>query len=205
MADDGRGDASRGRAIAVGPGVVGLGVVALTVVALRLMGRVWWCKCGQPWPWSGEVLSMHNSQHLVDPYSFTHAQHGLVFYALLALGAWLAARAGRGGWPLGWRAVGAVVLEAAWEVIENTPLVIDRYREATVSLDYYGDSVANSVGDLGCCLVGFWLASRLPAWASVALFVGTELAMLAWIRDSLVLNVWMLVWPLDAIRRWQSG
>jgi hypothetical protein len=175
----------------------GLGIVAAAAVVLRSMGRVWWCGCGSWSPVSWDIWSRHNSQHLVDPYTFTHVQHGLVFYAMLRLVVgerWLA-----------WRAVGAVLIEAAWEVLENTPMVIERYREATVSLDYYGDSVLNSVADLGACAVGFLLASRLPTRVAVAGFVLTEVVLMLWIRDSLLLNVLMLLWPIGAIREWQSA
>jgi hypothetical protein len=176
-------------------------VVLVQAVVLRVLGQVWWCKCASWVPWSFDIWSNHNSQHLIDPYSFTHVLHGLVFYAVLAglLRLRVAPK------KLAWRAVIAVVFEAAWEILENTPLVIDRYREATISLDYHGDSIANSVSDVGCCLLGFALAARLPVRASIGSFVATELILLAWIRDSLVLNVIMLVWPIEAIRTWQGG
>lgn len=141
------------------------------------------------------MWSTHNSQHLVDWYSFSHVQHGLVFYGLLHLVARKRS--------LGWRLVVSTAIEAFWEVLENSPIIIDRYREVTASLDYYGDSILNSVSDIGCCVFGFWLATRLSARASVVLFVVIEVVMVLWIRDSLLLNVLMLTWPIEAIRRWQ--
>ncbi len=138
---------------------------------------------------------MHNSQHLADPYSLTHLSHGLGFYALLRLVPI----------PEGWRFAAAVALEAGWEVLENTPMVIDRYREATISLGYYGDTIANSGGDLLACVLGWVIAASVPARWSLILFLATELLLLAAIRDNLTLNVIMLLWPIDAIRRWQGG
>ncbi|HVO31077.1 MAG TPA: DUF2585 family protein, partial [bacterium] len=161
--------------------------LAADATILRFFGRRWWCACGSPIPWSTEVNSRHNSQHLFDAYSPTHVLHGLAFYAL----AFLVARRA----PLAWRFAAVAIAEAAWEMVENSSFVIERYRAATISLDYYGDSILNSLSDVGCCLFGFWLASRLPAWASLALFVAVELVLVLTIRDSLTLNVIMLVWP----------
>lgn len=177
------------------------------VVILLAMGRQLWCSCGTMAPWSWQIYSEHNSQHLIDPYSFTHVLHGVVFFAVL--------------WPLrnrsirvgnqslavtaGFRLCIALTVEAAWEVLENTSMVIERYRATTISLDYYGDSVANSMSDLAACALGYWFASRVRWQASLILFVTVETALLITIRDSLVLNVIMLVWPIDAILHWQSG
>lgn len=171
--------------------------LAVAVVVLRSMGRVWWCACGSLAPWSGDIWSSHNSQHLFDPYTFTHVLHGVAFFAIL----WVPLR----NRSLALRAALAVSIESAWEVIENSEAVIQKYREATISLDYYGDSVLNSIADVGACLLGFAIASRLPWWASLGLFVATELFLGWWIRDSLLLNIVMLVWPLEAIRQWQMG
>jgi hypothetical protein len=107
--------------------------------------------------------------------------------------------------PLGRRLVVATIIEAAWEVIENTDAIINRYREATISLDYYGDSVINSVMDILAMLVGFWLASRLPVWLSLVIVVALELIVGTLVRDNLTLNVIMLLYPLDAIRDWQAS
>lgn len=175
-----------------------LGLITVVMVTvLWLMGRRMWCKCGGISPWSWDIYSQHNSQHLVDPYFFTHVLHGFLFFAAL--------------WPIRFRLTAdarlliACLVEACWEVVENTPWVINRYRETTISLDYFGDSIANSVFDLLACLLGYWIASRLKWYSSLAVFVVVEVALLATIRDSLLLNIIMLVWPSDAILQWQSG
>lgn len=175
--------------------VVTLLAAALT---LRAMGRTIWCACGAFVPVSLDVWSRHNSQHLIDPYTATHILHGLAFYALLHL---LAGRR----LDVTTRAGIAVGLESLWEVLENTSAVIQKYREATISLDYYGDSVVNSLGDIAACLLGFALAAHLRPRTSLALFVAFELVLLASIRDGLLLNVLMLLYPVPAIRAWQMG
>jgi hypothetical protein len=134
---------------------------------------------------------------LADWYSFSHIVHGLIFYAAL----WLIARR----WPVEWRFLVALLVEASWEVIENTPMVIDRYRETTAALGYTGDSVLNSVSDIGMMVVGFFIARKLPLWASLALLVVLEVIPLLVIRDNLTLNVWMLLWPDKAVAAWQAG
>lgn len=176
-------------------GVLGVCVVAAGL--LTAMGRGPWCKCASPVPWSWDIWSMHNSQHVLDPYTFSHVLHGVVFFGLLHLIA-------RGRWPRA-RIVVAAAMEAAWELLENTEQVIQHYRETTISLDYHGDSVANSVSDILFCTGGYLFAAAVPGWVAAASFVLTELLLLAWIRDSLVVNVIMLVWPIEAIKTWQSG
>jgi len=177
--------------------VAALVLVAAAAAVELAMGRVVECRCGYVKLWHGVVNSSENSQHLTDWYTFSHVIHGIGFYALL----WLVAR--RAAVPT--RFLAAVFLEAAWEVFENTPFVIDRYRTATIALDYYGDSVVNSLSDIGAMMCGFWLARRLPTWASVALVVVLEVFVVLMIRDNLTLNILMLLYPLDAVRRWQSG
>lgn len=177
--------------------VASLGIVLIAALTLASMDRVWWCRCGQPFLWSGETASMHNSQHLFDAYTFTHILHGIGFYGLL----WLLL-----GRRVTWRFrfLLAIGIESVWEVIENTSLVIERYRETTISLGYYGDSIMNSLTDIGACALGFGLAMLLPIWGSIALFVGIEGFLLWWIRDSLMLNILMLLWPIDAVKDWQA-
>ena len=179
---------SRLNAVAVG--------MAMAII-LYLMGQPLWCKCGGLSPWSWDIWSSHNSQHLVDPYFFTHVLHGVVLCGLLY---WLPRRVSEPS-----RFLTAVILEAGWEILENSPTIIERYRAATISKDYFGDSIMNSAGDLIACIVGYLLARRLGFRNSIVFFLLTELILLLTIRDSLLLNVLMLVWPVEAIKRWQMG
>ena len=179
--------------------LIALAVALTAALVERAMGRVWVSRTGRLMLWNGVVASPENSQQFFDWYSFSHVIHGIVFYAGLHL------LGRRFGWSVGLRLVIAVAVEVAWEVFENTPFVIDRYRTATIALDYYGDSVVNSLSDIGAMMCGFWLARRLPTWASVALVVVLEGFVVLMIRDNLTLNILMLLYPLDAVRRWQSG
>jgi hypothetical protein len=171
--------------------------VIVQTLALRIAGQPWSCQCGSWSIWSGNVVSSHNSQHLLDPYALTHLLHGVVLAGLLWL---LPARCNPS-----WRFALACLVETAWEVLENSPMIIERYRTATISTDYYGDSVINSIGDVVACMAGFLLAERLRFKCSLLLFAVTELMLLAWIRDCLTLNVLMLVSPIEAIRDWQAS
>jgi hypothetical protein len=175
------------------------GIILTAALALYLMGHPLICKCGYVKPWHFAVESAENSQHLIDWYTPSHVIHGFLFYALL----WLVSR-----WvpmSFGTRLVLAVAIEASWEVLENTDFAINRYREATIALDYYGDSVINSVSDMLFMVLGFFFAAWLPVWLTVAIAVALEVFIGAVIRDNLTLNVIMFLWPLDSILHWQQG
>jgi Protein of unknown function (DUF2585) len=169
---------------------------------LYAMQRPWICECVTVKLWHGVVQSAENSQHLADWYTFSHIIHGLIFYA----GAHLLWRRWNlfDGAPTRWALPIAVALEASWEVLENSPVIIERYRSVTASFGYSGDSIVNSMADIGWMILGFWLASRLPWKASVAMVIAFELLTLAIIRDNLTLNVLMLIAPIDAVRDWQA-
>ncbi len=177
--------------------LVTIGIILLTATYLLWIGREPICKCGYVKLWHGEVISAENSQHLSDWYTPSHLIHGFLFFAAL----WLVARR----LSLGWRLAIATLVECIWEIIENSDAVIERYRTVTISLDYYGDSVINSVFDVLAMILGFWLAARLPIWATVALIVLFEGMTMLIIRDGLALNVLMLLWPLDSVAQWQAA
>ena len=174
-----------------------LAILVASVAVLLAMGRSPICTCGAVDLWVAGRDSPRTSQMLSDWYSFSHIVHGFLFYGAL----WLIAR----HWPVERRFLIALVVEAAWEIAENTPMVIDRYRTATAALGYTGDSVINSVSDIVMMVLGFLAARRLPLWVSIGTVLLLELVPLLVIRDNLTLNVWMLLWPSDALRGWQAG
>ena len=172
-------------------------VLVGTAYQLRSQGRLWWCSCDYLLVWSGDPWSSDNSQHLLDPYSFTHVLHGFVLCGLLAL---IAPRLS----PV-WQLWLAVSIEALWEVVENSEFVIRRYREETAALGYQGDTIVNSLADIFLCGLGFVLARHLGFHRTLALFVVTEVALAVWIRDNLSLNILMLIYPIDALKEWQAA
>ena len=176
-------------------------VVLIAAAVLLAMGRVPICKCGYVKLWHGVVASSENSQHISDWYTFSHIIHGFGFYGLL----WLVGGRRAIPWPVGVRLLLATVIEAGWEILENTPLIINRYREQTIALDYYGDSVLNSVCDISAMVLGFVAAWRLPIFVIIALTVVMEVGVAWWIRDNLTLNILQLLYPTDAVLRWQRG
>lgn len=175
--------------------VVFISIVS-AALSLYFQGRIWWCKLGDYSPWSSDAWGKHNSQHLFDPYSFTHILHGVLFF-------WLVNLVFR-KMPILWQFTLAISVECMWEILENTNRVIEHYRTATLALDYYGDSIINSLGDILSCGLGFWLASKLRFWRSLALFLLIEIVLLIWIRDSLLLNILMLIYPIEAVKQWQK-
>jgi len=179
----------------------GCGLIAVMIVVLHLMGRPLICTCGTVKLWHGTVVSSENSQHITDWYTFTHVTHGFLFYWI----GWILSR-----WllplrPVRVRLLLAIGVECAWEILENTDFIIERYREATIALDYYGDSILNSTSDVVFMSLGFLIASRVPVLASVVIAFGLELFAAIMIRDNLALNILMLVWPVEAIKSWQGG
>jgi len=173
--------------------VAGLAIFAIQAAILLWMGQPAINPDGNIDVWG----NLAHSRHIIDWYTPSHIVHGFIFYGVL----WLVARR----WSIDQRGLAAMAIEAVWEVVENTPWVIDRYRDVTVSGDYVGDTVINSVFDLWAMLVGFWLASKLPVWLTVALAIALEVGALIAVRDNLTLNILMLLYPVDAIRVWQAG
>jgi hypothetical protein len=179
------------------PWLVIVVVLAATAYQLRSQGRLWWCSCDYLLLWSGDAWSSDNSQHLFDPYTFTHVLHGFAFCGLLALTLPRVSAL--------WQLAIAVTIEALWEIVENSEFVVRRYREETAALGYYGDTIVNSLGDILACGLGFVLARRLGFRRTLALFVVTEVVLALYIRDNLSINVLMLIYPVEEIREWQAA
>lgn len=179
------------------PPLLILTTVVLMVFQLRYQGRIWWCNLGDYSPFSSDAWGGHNSQHFFDPYSFTHILHGILFY-------WLISLVFRKMPPV-WQFFLAILIESFWEVLENTNAVVEHYRAATLALNYFGDSIFNSFGDVVSSAAGFWIAYKLRFLRSLALFAVTEIFLLLWIRDSLLVNIILLIYPIEAIKNWQGG
>ena len=189
-----------GRRVALHAGLA-LGLVVMTALILLAMGRTPICECGTVEFWHGTVRDSGNSQHLTDWYTPSHVIHGFLFY----MGAWLIGRVRGGPLPLGTAFLLALGAECAWEIVENTNMVIERYRATNIALDYYGDSVINSVSDIVAMIAGFWVARIWPVWLTVVAALLMEAVVGFMIRDNLILNIIMLIYPVEAIDRWQAG
>jgi hypothetical protein len=177
---------------------LGAGIIVLAGCIEASMGRIAISQSGKVQLWVGDVTSSELSQQIADWYSFSHILHGFILYGLMY---WI----GRGRWGLGQCMLIAIAAESAWEILENTPLVIDRYRAATASFGYTGDSILNSMSDILFCVAGFFLAKSLPVWLTIVCVLVIEVGMLWAIHDNLTLNILMLIHPIEAIKRWQMG
>jgi hypothetical protein len=177
--------------------MIAAGFIAIQALTLFAMGHPPICTCGYVKLWQGVVTSSENSQHLTDWYTFSHVIHGFLFYLLFWF---IAPRA-----PIGLRFVCAIGLEVGWEILENTPLIMDRYRESALAQGYFGDSIINSISDVLAAALGFGLARKLPVWLTIVLAITMELFASYMIRDNLMLNIIQLVHPNAALSRWQTG
>jgi len=174
------------------------GLMGVAAAALAAMGHPAICKCGYVKLWHASRTDSETSQHLTDWYTYSHILHGIILY-------WLIGLLAQGRLSVAARLVIAALFETSWEIVENTPFIINRYRAVTISRDYFGDSIVNSMADIAAMIVGFLLAARLPAWVTVALLIAVEVTLLALIRDNLILNIIMLIHPSDWLRQWQAG
>lgn len=178
-------------------------VLGIMVLMLWMEGRIWWCKWDTPlYIATLDAWSRHTSQHFFDPYALTHLLHGFLFLWILDL---IVHRILQRRISFAWLLFIAVLAEAVWEVFENSQFIIERYREQTASLDYFGDSIANAFGDVVACVIGFIIAYRLRFWLSLAVFIAVEILLLLIIRDSLLINIIMLIYPIEAIKQWQTA
>lgn len=172
-------------------------IILVQIVSQYLMGRIWICECGYVKLFEAGVNTPGNSQHIFDWYTPSHIIHGFLFYGL----GWLVMRKK----PLTAKLALAALIEAGWEILENSPIVIDRYRTATMAVGYSGDSILNSGMDMVSMIVGFFFAARMPIWLTVAIAIAFEIVAALIIRDNLTLNVVMLVWPIEAVKTWQEA
>ena len=172
-----------------------LAMIPVQGLILHLEGRLWICKCGYVKLWENSIWSSGNSQHIADWYSLGHINHGILFAGLFAV---ILRR-----WGVPVRLIATGVSGFLWETIENTSFIINRFREVTISLDYYGDTVINSMSDSLFMLAGFLLALRVRPWIAVAIFLGLEVFSKLMVRDGLVLDTIMLIHPIPAILDWQ--
>ncbi|TPP07373.1 DUF2585 domain-containing protein [Rhizobium glycinendophyticum] len=172
-------------------------IILVQVLSQYLMGRIWICECGYVKLFEAGVNTPGNSQHLFDWYTPSHIIHGFLFYGL----GWLILRRK----PVAARLALSALIEAGWEILENSPIVIDRYRTATMAIGYTGDSILNSGIDMVSMIAGFFFAARAPVWLTIAIAIGFEILTALVIRDNLTLNVLMLVWPIEAVKVWQGG
>ncbi len=180
------------------PWITSVAVLALTIFILWFQGRIWWCKLGDYAIYINDAWnSSHTSQHLLDPYSFTHILHGVLFF-------WLTLIVFRSLSPA-WRFSISIFVESVWEVLENSSYIIEKYRENTASLDYFGDSIFNSIGDVLACALGFIIAYKLGWRRSIIFFLLIEIVLIFWIHDSLLINIIMLIHPVEAIKNWQMS
>jgi len=177
--------------------VMGSAIVLLIYILHGVEGHAWWCSCGTLIPWSFDIWSIHNSQHLFDPYSFSHFLHGILFMGVLTA---ILPRT-----SLTQKVIISFFLESTWEIAENSPFIIERYRAATLAVGYAGDTVINSLSDVLFCILGVLVASRLKRTYCIALFCIIEILLLIWFRDNLTLNVLMLLYPIESIRIWQQN
>ena len=169
----------------------------IMTVYLNAQGRLWFSASGDVLLWVGDAFSNENSQQLFDPYSFSHFLHGVIFFFILKY----AFR----NFSLESRFVASVMMEGCWEMLENSAIIINRYRDATAALGYNGDTIYNSYGDLLSCSIGFFVARYVGLKWSILLFIAIELICLFWIKDNLTLNVIMLIYPIEGIKDWQLG